>query len=114
MMQDLMDYLMGPAHVHRIVNPLYFMVVLLISGSILGYSLYTRNRNAIALFLFAMIVWPLIELFGLLTGWRVYATPYVGAVFVLISIGENPGWVTLAYLVSEKIFDMKWKGKEIK
>jgi len=107
MIQELMDYLLLPAHVQRVVNPLYFAMVVAITSGVLYYSIKTKNRNAIRLFVFSLFVWPAIELIGLLSGWRAYHNANVGLIFFLVGMVEDPGWVALAYIAAEKMYE-RW------
>lgn len=104
---SLLSWLLEEAHVDREVSYLYLIIVTAISLGVLAYVLKTRNRNAIYLYLFSLPVWGAIEGIGLLTGWRQYSSS-PGLVFVVVSFMENPGWVTLAYLISEKMMK-RWK-----
>lgn len=71
----------------------------------LGIALYTRNKRAVEMFLFAMVVWALIEGFGLLTGMRVYEpTEDTLLVFIFVALVEDPGWVCLGYMMAEQLF----------
>ncbi len=56
----------------REVNYLYFLIVLVITLTVLGIALYTKNKRAVKMFVFAMGIWALIEGIGLVTGMRVY------------------------------------------
>lgn len=55
------------------------------------------------MFLFAMIVWALIEGFGLITGMRVYSKDTI-IVFIFVALVEDPGWVCLGYMMAEQLF----------
>ena len=63
------------------------------------------------MFLFAMIVWALIEGFGLVTGMRAYSKDTL-IVFVFVALVEDPGWVCLGYMMAEQLFK-KMKLKNI-
>jgi hypothetical protein len=70
---------------------------------VLGIALYTRNKRAVKMFLFAMVVWALIEGFGLVTGMRVYSKDTL-LVFIFVALVEDPGWVCLGYMIAEQLF----------
>ena len=112
MISEIIDYLMLPAHVQRVVTPLYFIIVILITSSVLYYCVRTNNKNAIRLFLFSLIVWPIIEGIGLITGWRVYYSGNNGLIYFLVAMVEDPGWVALGYVAAEKMYDKWFKNKE--
>jgi hypothetical protein len=73
--------------------------------TVLGIALYTRNKRAIKMFVFAMGIWALIEGIGLVTGMRIYSpsedTAYV---FFFVALIEDPGWVCLGFMIAEQIF----------
>ncbi|MBN1539173.1 MAG: hypothetical protein JW939_03440 [Candidatus Thermoplasmatota archaeon] len=106
---SLLSWLLEEAHVQREVSFLYLAIVTAISLGVLFYALRTRNRNALYLYLFSLPVWGAIEGIGLLTGWRQYSASQA-LVYVVVSFMENPGWVTLAYIMSEKMLKW-WKGR---
>ena len=100
---DLISWLTESAYVNRHVSPLYFIIVVVITLSILFYAMKTNNKRAIRVFWYAFVVWLILE-FGLFfTGVRQYniEDPYL--IIVLIGGVEDPGWVCLAYLVAEKL-----------
>ena len=102
---------MSPAQVSREVNYLYFLIVLAITITVLVIAIYTKNRRAIIMFLYAMVVWACIEGFGLITGMRVYEPPKDQImVFIFVALVEDPGWVCLGYMVAEKLYK-RWPGK---
>ena len=95
----------------REVNYLYFLIVLAITITVLGIAIYTKNRRAIIMFLYAMVVWACIEGFGLIAGMRVYEPPKDQImVFIFVALVEDPGWVCLGYMVAEKLYK-RWPGK---
>ena len=96
---------MSPAEVSREVNYFYFIIVLAITLCILGIALYTRNKRAVRMFLFALIVWAFIESFGIITGLRTYE-PYEDRVliFIFVALVEDSGWVCLGYMMAEQLF----------
>ena len=96
---------MSPVHVSREVNYLYFLVVLGITLTVLGIALYTKNKRAVKMFVFAMGIWALIEGIGLVTGMRVYNPPEERIpVFIFVALIEDPGWVCLGYMMAEQLF----------
>ena len=94
---------MTEGHVFRHVNCVYFLIVLGITLSVLGIALYFKNKRAVRMFLFAMIIWALIEGFGLVTGMRVYSEDTL-IVFIFVALVEDPGWVCLGYMIAEQLF----------
>jgi len=101
----LIEWLMSPAHVSRDVNYLYFLIVLAITLTVLGIALYTKNKRAIKMFIFAMGIWALIEGIGLVTGMRAYNPPEDRIpVFIFVALVEDPGWVCLGYMMAEQLF----------
>ncbi|UCH89372.1 MAG: hypothetical protein JSV49_01625 [Thermoplasmata archaeon] len=100
---EVLEWLKEPAYVERVVNNLYFIIVTIIALAVLVYAIKTRNKNAIKLFLFSMIVWPAIE--GLVWGMgiRFYDSASPQMVFIVVAFMEDPGWVCLAYMVAEKL-----------
>lgn len=101
---EIVEWLTSPAYVERAVNNAYFVTVTIIALVVLSYAVYTRNRPAIYLFLFSLIVWPAIE--GLVWGMgiRIYDSPSPQMVFAVVAFMEDPGWVCLAYMVSEAMY----------
>ena len=111
MEMDIVSWLTESAAVNRHVSPLYFIIVTIITLSILIYSIKTDNKRALRLFVYAFVVWLVLE-FGLFfTGVREYnlENPYL--VILLIGGVEDPGWVVLAYLVAEKLMKIN-RGKD--
>ena len=104
MAMAILEWLMEPAYVERVVNNLYFVIVTIIALSVLSYAVYTRNRNAVNLFLFSMIVWPALEgaVWGM--GLRIYDSSAPEMVFFVVAIMEDPGWVCLAYMAAEFLY----------
>jgi len=99
------EWIMGPAQVSREVNYLYFLIVLAITLTVLAMAIYTRNKRAIKMFVFAMGIWALIEGIGLVTGMRVYQPPEDRVpVFIFVALVEDPGWVCLGYMLAEQMF----------
>jgi uncharacterized membrane protein YedE/YeeE len=96
---------MSPAHVSRDVNYLYFLIVLGITVTVLGIALYTKNKRAVKMFVFAMAIWALIEGIGLVTGMRVYNPPTERIpVYIFVAFVEDPGWVCLGFMIAEQLF----------
>jgi uncharacterized membrane protein HdeD (DUF308 family) len=96
---------MSPAHVSREVNYLYFLLVLGITLTVLGIAIYTKNKRAVKMFIFAMGIWALIEGIGLVTGMRAYNPPEERIpVFIFVALVEDPGWVCLGYMMAEQFF----------
>ena len=96
---------MSPASVSREVNYLYFLIVLGVTLTVLGIALYTKNKRAVRMFVFAMGVWAFIEGIGLVTGTRVYTPPSERIpVFLFVALVEDPGWVCLGYMIAEQLF----------
>ena len=101
---SIIDWLTEPAFVSREVNWLYFIIVTIISLAVLFYALYTKNRRAVYLYIFAIFVWVAIEGGFMLLGTRTYDSPSVHLAFFIVAVMEDPGWVCLGYIVSEKAF----------
>lgn len=99
---------MSPAEVCRHVNYLYFFIVLCITLAVLGIALYTKNRRAVKMFLFAMVIWALIEGIGLVTGMREYSQD-VAVVYIFVALVEDPGWVCLGYMMAEQMYKRLFK-----
>jgi len=57
------------------------------------------------MFLFAAVVWAIIEGYGIVTGMRTYE-PYSDRliIFYFVAIVEDSGWVCLGYMGAEQIF----------
>ena len=104
---DIITWLTESAYVNRHVSPLYFIIVTMISLAVLGYAFKTKNKRAIWLYGYGMVIWLILE-FGLFfTGIRDYniANPYPA--IIIIGGMEDPGWVCLAYMVAEKMMKFK-------
>lgn len=87
------------------MNYAYFLVVLGITVTVLGIALYTKNKRAVKMFVFAMGIWALIEGIGLATGMRAYNPPEERIlVFVFVAFVEDPGWVCLGFMMAEQLF----------
>jgi len=96
---------LAPAQVSREVNYLYFLIVIGITITVLGVALYTRNKRAVKMFVFAMGIWALIEGIGLVTGMRVYSPSQDSSlIFILVAFVEDPGWVCLGYMIAEQLY----------
>ena len=109
---SVIEWLTSSAQVSRDVNYAYFMIVLAITLTVLAVALYTRNKRAVKIFLFAMVIWALIEGIGLVTGMRVY-TPSEDRflVFIFVALVEDPGWVCLGYMMAEQMYKRLLKKK---
>jgi len=96
---------MAPADVCRHVNYVYFLVVLGITLTVLGIALYTKNKRAVKMFLFAAVIWALIESIGIVSGMRTYE-PHSDRllIFFFVAIIEDSGWVCLGYMMAEQLF----------
>ena len=107
----VIDWLTEPAFVSREVNTLYFIIVTILSVSVLSYAIYTKNRRAIYLYLFAIFVWCALEGGSMLVGVRTYESPSVPLALFAVAVMEDPGWVCLGYLVSEKAYKKFFRNK---
>ncbi len=103
---------MAPAEVCRHVNYVYFLVVLGITLTVLGIALYTKNKRAVKMFLFAAVVWTLIEGIGIVSGMRTYE-PHSDRllIFFFVAIVEDSGWVCLGYMMTEQMYKRFLKKK---
>lgn len=103
---------MAPAEVCRHVNYVYFLVVLGITLTVLGIALYTKNKRAVKMFLFAAVVWTLIEGIGIVSGMRTYE-PHSDRllIFFFVAIVEDSGWVCLGYMMAEQMYKRFLKKK---
>ena len=109
---SVMEWLTSSAHVSRDVNYVYFLIVLAITLTVLGIALYTRNKRAVKIFIFAMAIWALIEGIGIITGMRVYMPPEDRfLVFIFVALVEDPGWVCLGYMMAEQMYKRLLKKK---
>ena len=100
---DMISWLTEAANVNRHVNPLYFIIVIIITSSVLIYSIRSNNKRAVRIFVYGFVVWLVFE-FGLFfTGIRHYSLENPYLVIFLVGGVEDPGWVCLAYLVAEKM-----------
>ncbi len=99
----IIEWILSPANVYREVNYAYFLIVLAITLTVLGIAVYTKNKKAIKMFLFAMIIWAFIEGFGLVTGMRAYSKDTI-LVFIFVAFIEDPGWVCLGFMMAEQFF----------
>jgi predicted neutral ceramidase superfamily lipid hydrolase len=111
---DIIEWIAAPAEVSREVNYLYFIIVLAITLTVIAIAIYTKNKRAIKLFLFAMVIWSIIEGIGLITGMREY-TPSEARipVFLFVALVEDPGWVCLGYMSAEQIYKKFIKNKTV-
>jgi hypothetical protein len=107
---SIMDWLMTSAEVSRTINGAYMIVVSAIAMSVLAYSIYTKDRNAVRLYLLSIPVWLFIEGFGLFVwGVREYSSQ-LGLTYFVVAVMEDPGWVTLSYLVAWRVFERQFPG----
>lgn len=107
---SLLDWLMGPAEVSRTINGAYMLVVSAIALSVLAYAIWTRDRNAVRLYVLSIPIWLFIEGLGLFAwGIREYSSQ-VGLTYFVVAVMEDPGWVTLSYLVAWRLFERRFPG----
>ena len=100
---DIISWLSGYAYVNRHVSPVYFIIVTIITVSILYYAIRVDNKRALRIFAYAFMVWLIFE-FGLFfSGIREYNIEHPYLIIMLIGGVEDPGWVCLAYMVAEKM-----------
>ena len=104
---DIFTWLNEPAYVNRHVSPLYFIIVTIIALLVLGYAFKTRNRRAIRMYLYAVLVWTSLELGLFFTGIRTYTFNPPYHIIFIIGLFEDQGWVCLAYLAAEKIMKIR-------
>ena len=104
---SLMDWLMESAEVSRTINGAYMIVVSAIALSVLAYAIWTRDRNAVRLYVLSIPIWLFIEGLGLFVwGIREYSSQ-TGLTYFVVAVMEDPGWVTLSYLVAWRLFE-RW------
>ena len=106
---SLLEWLVEPAEVARTINGAYMIVVTVISLSVLFMAWWTKDRNALRLYILSIPIWLLIEGFGLVTGMREY-TAQTGLVYFVVAVMEDPGWVTLGYMVAWRLFERRFPG----
>ncbi len=100
---SLLDWLMESAEVSRTINGWYMLMVSAISLSVLFFAWYTKDRNAVRLYILSIPIWLFIEGIGLVWGIREYSTN-VGLTYFVVAVMEDPGWVTLSYIVAWRLF----------
>lgn len=100
---SLLDWLMESAEVSRTINGWYMLIVSAISLSVLFFAWYTKDRNAVRLYILSIPIWLFIEGIGLVWGIREYSTN-VGLTYLVVAVMEDPGWVTLSYMVAWRLF----------
>ena len=100
---DIISWLTEVAYVNRHVSPLYFIIVILITTSVLFYALKTDNKRALRVFVYGFVVWVVLEFALFFTGIRQYSIENPYLCILLIGGVEDPGWVCLAYLAAEKM-----------
>jgi len=98
---SFLDWLREPAYVNREVNMGYLLIVTIISLSVLAYAILSKDRRAQKFYMFSLIVWPAIEGFGLVTGMRDYQGTSRLLVWFVVGFMEDPGWVCLAFIISQ-------------
>ncbi len=105
---SLMDWLMTSAEVSRTINGAYMVVVSAIALSVLAFAFYTRDRNAVRLYILSIPIWLFIEGLGLfIWGIREYSSQ-VGLTYFVVAVMEDPGWVTLSYMVAWRLFERRF------
>ena len=105
---SLMDWLMTSAEVSRTINGAYMIVVSAIALSVLAFAFYTRDRNAVRLYILSIPIWLFIEGLGLfIWGIREYSSQ-VGLTYFVVAVMEDPGWVTLSYMVAWRLFERRF------
>ncbi len=105
---SLIDWLMTSAEVSRTINGAYMVVVSAIALSVLAYAFYTRDRNAVRLYILSIPIWLFIEGLGLfIWGIREYSSQ-VGLTYFVVAVMEDPGWVTLSYMVAWRLFERRF------
>lgn len=101
---SLAEWLTGSAEVSRTINGAYMLVVFAIALAVLAYALWTRDRNAVRLYVLSIPVWLFIEGLGLfIWGIREYSDQ-LWTTYVVVAVFEDPGWVTLSYMVAWRLF----------
>ena len=101
---SLLEWLMEPAEVSRTINGAYMIVVCAIALTVLFFAWYTRDRNAVRLYLLSIPIWLFIEGFGVFVwGIREYSDQ-VFLTYIVVACFEDPGWVTLSYMVAWRLF----------
>jgi hypothetical protein len=103
-----MDWLMTSAEVSRTINGTYMIVVSTIALSVLAFAIYTKDRNAVRLYVLSIPIWLFIEGLGLfIWGIREYSSQ-VGLTYFVVAVMEDPGWVTLSYMVAWRLFERQF------
>ncbi|MCK5252637.1 MAG: hypothetical protein KAQ96_06795 [Thermoplasmata archaeon] len=105
---SILDWLMESAEVSRTINGAYMIVVSAIALSVLAFAFYTKDRNAVRLYILSIPIWLFIEGFGLFVwGIREYSSQ-VGLTYFVVAVMEDPGWVTLSYMVAWRVFERQF------
>lgn len=105
---SLMDWLMESAEVSRTINGAYMITVCAIATAVLLFALYTKDRNAVRLYLLSIPIWLAIEGFGVFVwGVREY-TDQLWTTYIVVAVFEDPGWVTLSYIVAWRAFQRQF------
>ena len=103
-----MDWLMTSAEVSRTINGAYMIVVCAIAVSVLAFAFWSRDRNAVRLYLLSIPIWLAIEGFGVFVwGIREYSDQ-LWTTYVVVAVFEDPGWVTLSYMVAWRAFQRQF------
>ena len=105
---SILDWLVGSAEVSRTINGTYMIVVSAIALSVLAFAIYSKDRNAVRLYILSIPIWLFIEGFGLFVwGIREYSSQ-VGLTYFVVAVMEDPGWVTLSYIVAWRVFERQF------
>ena len=100
---SILDWLMESAEVSRTINGWYMLAVSAISLTVLFLAWYTKDRNAVRRYILSIPIWLFIEGIGLVWGVREYSQN-VGLTYFVVAVMEDPGWVTLSYMVAWRMF----------
>jgi hypothetical protein len=108
---SLLDWLMETAEVSRTINGAYMIVVCAIAVSVLAFAYWSKDRNAVRLYLLSIPIWLAIEGFGVFVwGVREYSDQ-LWTTYIVVAVFEDPGWVTLSYMVAWRAF--RWQFPEV-
>jgi hypothetical protein len=108
---SLVDWLMETAEVSRTINGAYMIVVCAIAISVLAFAFWSKDRNAVRLYLLSIPIWLAIEGFGVFVwGVREYSDQ-LWTTYIVVAVFEDPGWVTLSYMVAWRAFH--WQFPEV-
>jgi peptidoglycan/LPS O-acetylase OafA/YrhL len=103
----LADWLSESAEVSRTINGTYMIVVTAISLGVLYMAWRTKDRNAMRLYVLSIPIWLFIEGYGLVVGLREYTDQWP-LVYFVVAVMEDPGWVTLGYMVAWRLFERRF------